>query len=440
MPIKILVVDDEPNLKPLIQQIFRKKIKQNEIGFVFARDGLEALEKLRVDPDIDIILTDIKMPNMGGLELLAKLKKLKPDLKPALTTVIISAYGDAINIRKAMNDGAFDFLTKPIDYKDLRTTVEKTVRHVQESRQVIERELFMQEKLRKTNEQLEQRVAERTATLSQTNMLLKREIAERKQAEQKLKSFAAELERSNAELQDFAFIASHDLHEPLRKIQVFGNLFKAKYSKVLDKRGHDYLERMQNAAQRMQIFIDDLLAFSRVTTRAQPFTPVSLRQVATEVIEDLEGRIRQVKGQVELGELATIDADPTQIRQLLQNLISNGLKFHQPDAPPIVKVSGAPLNNHTDILPEAEFYQIMVSDNGIGFDEKHCNRIFGVFQRLHTHSTYDGTGVGLAICRKVVERHSGSIVAQSKPGQGAIFIITLPVKQLHMGMPPKDNS
>jgi len=240
-----------------------------------------------------------------------------------------------------------------------------------------------------------------------------------------------ELTRANAELEQFASIASHDLQEPLRKIQAFGNRLKATYGDVLNEQGCDYLERMQNAAQRMQILIDDLLTLSRIATKAQPFAPVNLTQVAQEVLSDLEILIQQTNGRVMLCELPTIDADAIQMRQLLQNLIGNALKFHQQQVP-VVKIYSKILedwqsHNSKESL-DAQLCEIIIEDNGIGFDEKYLDRIFNVFQRLHNRTQYEGTGMGLAICRKIAERHGGSITATSKPMEGAKFIVKLPIK------------
>jgi two-component system sensor kinase FixL len=264
-------------------------------------------------------------------------------------------------------------------------------------------------------------------------LAIDRDITEHKQAEAALQAYAAKLERSNRELQDFVFVASHDLQEPLRKVQAFGDRLQNKYSEALGDQGRDYLERMQSAAARMQTQIKDLLAYSRVTTRAQPFTPVDLSKVAQEVMSDLEVRIEQAGGQVEVGGLPTIEADPDQMRQLLQHLIGNALKFHREGEPPVVKIHAESLNGQGEGAAGASagdgLCQIMVEDNGIGFDEKYLERIFQVFQRLHGRSEYEGTGIGLATCRKIVERHGGSITAKSAPGQGATFIVTLPVTQ-----------
>jgi two-component system sensor kinase FixL len=254
------------------------------------------------------------------------------------------------------------------------------------------------------------------------------DITALKQTEKALKTYAARLERSNRDLEDFAYVASHDLQEPLRKVKAFGDRLKARYAKALDERGVDYLERMQSAAERMQNLINALLTYSRVSTRAQPFVPVDLAQLAQEVLFDLEIRIEQAGGRVEIGDLPTIQADPVQMRQLLQNLIGNALKFHREDTPPIVKIHTLLPDNQTRQYND-EMRQIIIQDNGIGFDEKYLDRIFQVFQRLHGRDKYEGTGIGLATCRKIVERHEGSITAKSAPGHGATFIITLPIKQ-----------
>lgn len=320
-------------------------------------------------------------------------------------------------------------------------------------------------RLREAMADLERRVLDRTAELRETN---------------------ARLELSNRELQDFASVASHDLQEPLRKIQAFGDRLQGHCGAQLGAQGQDYLARMKNAASRMQTLISDLLSFARITTRAQPFGPVSLASVAADVASDLESAIERAGARVEIGDMPEIDADPTQMRQLLQNLIGNALKFRKPDVAPLVQVSAvlveaneqpgesigvstpqppeshqattsAPSpgpseegwgegtsdsnderlspNPHAEhhererptLVPEGDaLVQIRVRDNGIGFDEKYLDRIFNVFQRLHGRAEYEGTGIGLAVCRKIAERHGGTITAQSAPGEGATFIVTLP--------------
>ncbi len=257
-----------------------------------------------------------------------------------------------------------------------------------------------------------------------------RDISERKKAEEEQARYSAELERSNRELEQFAYVASHDLQEPLRKIRTFSDRLEVKCGDQLDDTGHECVQRMQSAATRMQALIEGLLTLSRVTTRAQDFVPVDLATVAQDVVSDLEIPIEQAEGRVEVGKLPTIQADPLQMRQLLQNLIGNALKFRRADVPPEVKVHGRFVQDRSQREPGKspvdERCRIVVEDNGIGFDERYADRIFGVFQRLHPRDVYEGTGVGLAICRRIVERHGGTITAHSVPEKGTTFEVMLP--------------
>ena len=248
------------------------------------------------------------------------------------------------------------------------------------------------------------------------------DITQRKRAEMKLLEQADKLARSNAELEQFAYVASHDLQEPLRKIQAFGDRLKTKYEAGLGPEGLDYLTRMQNAAARMQVLIQDLLSLSRVASNSKPFTSVDLNDVVRTVVSDLEMRINDANGRLDIGSLPVIFGDRGQMAQLFQNLIGNGLKFRKPGETPLVRIE-----SQVQALPSgAPGWQITVQDNGIGFDEKYRDRIFQIFQRLHGRNEYEGTGIGLAICRKIVDRHGGSILASSSPGEGAKFTITLP--------------
>jgi PAS domain S-box-containing protein len=260
------------------------------------------------------------------------------------------------------------------------------------------------------------------------------DITERKIAEEKLRRFAAQLERSNAELQDFASVASHDLQEPLRKIQAFGGRLRKRCQEAIGAVGRDYLERMENAAQRMQMLIQDLLMLARVTSHAGPFHTCDLGEIVQAVISDLEVAIEQAGATVEVGPLPEIEADSMQMRQLFQNLISNALKFHRPEVRPAIVISSQMADAidpfESGSVPDRPLCEIRVRDNGIGFDEKFADQIFIIFQRLHGRAEYEGTGVGLAVCRKITDRHSGKIVAEATTGEGATFIVTLPVQQL----------
>lgn len=257
-------------------------------------------------------------------------------------------------------------------------------------------------------------------------ILVATDITKRRETEDKLRLYMAELERSNRELQEFAYVSSHDLQEPLRKIQAFGNRLESKYKHQLDERGLDYLQRMQNAAARMQTLIEDLLAFSRVSTQALPFQQVDLNEAIQKALLNLELPIAQTNAQVEVAPLHQIEADGLQMVQLFQNLISNALKFHRHDTPLMIKIADELIIESPLSVPSV---RITVVDNGIGFEEQYAERIFGVFQRLHSRKQYEGTGVGLAICRKITDRHHGQISAASVLGQGTTITLLLPQSQ-----------
>ncbi|AFZ65669.1 PAS domain-containing sensor histidine kinase [Deinococcus peraridilitoris] len=257
--------------------------------------------------------------------------------------------------------------------------------------------------IRALNADLEHRVEARTRSL--------------KESQSALQAFARQLEFSNRELQDFASVASHDLQEPLRKVQAFADRLKSRYAAELGDDGRDYLDRMQAAAFRMQALINDLLSLSRVTSRAQPFGPVDLADIVQAVVCDLEVTIERQGAQLRVGALPVLPGDATQLRQLMQNLIGNALKYHR-DTPQVIEVR-AEVNGDSCVIE--------VQDQGLGFDEKYLDRIFTPFQRLHGRGKYEGTGMGLAIVRKIVERHGGTITARSTPGEGSTFIVSLPM-------------
>ena len=273
---------------------------------------------------------------------------------------------------------------------------------------------------------LEQRVHERTSELEKANAQLKAEVSERARAEAELERTNTALVQSNRELQDFAYVASHDLQEPLRKITTFADLLVLEYEEQLDNEGIEHLERIRDSGQRMRTLINALLEFSRVKTKAKPFARTDLNEVVRRVIDDLEIRIAETEGKVDVDELPSIDADPTQMRQLFQNLIGNALKFRKRSVPPAIRVyaEDSPAGTGAE-----GFCRIFIEDNGIGFEQQYADRIFAPFQRLHVRSEYEGTGIGLAICRRIVERHHGDISVTSEPGIGSCFMITLPVRQ-----------
>ena len=263
-------------------------------------------------------------------------------------------------------------------------------------------------KLKTLNESLEERVTLRTAELSRVNLALT---------------------QKNRELQDFAYVASHDLQEPLRKIISFSNLFNDEYQQQVDENGRLYLDRIQDAARRMSDLIRDLLSFSRIATHGQPFRRVDLGAIFAEVQADLDLAIAEAKADVVAGPLPVVEGDPFQMRQLFHHLVANALKFRRAGVAPVIHVR-AEVQGGTEVGDGTRPVAVLeVEDNGIGFDEKYLDRIFTPFQRLHGRGQYGGTGMGLAICRRIVERHHGRITARSVPGEGAVFEVTLPLRQ-----------
>ncbi len=253
------------------------------------------------------------------------------------------------------------------------------------------------------------------------------DITESERHAQSLQDHALRLETSNKELQEFAYVASHDLQEPLRKIEAFSDRLIRKYGKTLPEDGLMFVDRMQNAAGRMRQLINALLSYSRVTTTKNQFVPTDIGQVLEEVLSDLQIRIEEAKGEIKYGKLPVIEADPVQIRQLLQNLLSNALKFRKPDRPPVIEVSAEIRPPQSAIEHPAGWLALSIRDNGIGFDNTYKEQIFKIFQRLHGRTEYEGTGIGLATCRKIVDRHSGSIDADGRVDVGTTFTVMLPV-------------
>ncbi len=243
----------------------------------------------------------------------------------------------------------------------------------------------------------------------------------------KLREYMRKLEISNRELQDFASVASHDLQEPLRKIEAFGGRLSEKYADDLPDEAQVYIDRMQNAASRMRSLINVLLEYSRITTKSKPFERVDLNDVLEGVISDLQIRIEETDADILVGNLPTIDADQMQMRQLFQNLISNALKFAKLGRKPVVRIQGEFVSKEKSSQSlGTDLCRLTFTDNGIGFDNEHRDQIFVIFQRLHGRAEYEGTGIGLATCRKIVDRHGGSIEADGRPDEGATFTVTIP--------------
>ena len=257
------------------------------------------------------------------------------------------------------------------------------------------------------------------------------DITERKGYEKQLEQYNQELKRSNEDLEQFAYVASHDLQEPLRKIRAFGDRLSAKFSDQLGGHGADYIMRMQSAAIRMQSLIEDLLSFSRVSRQEAEYKLIDSTAILKEVWDDLDAQVKREDASIGIGIIPLFYGDRSQIKRLYQNLITNAIKFHKPNVKPVIEIRGSVMNkmeiaNELDItLPNERYVRISVKDNGIGFDKQYTEKIFNIFQRLNGHTAYEGTGIGLAICRKIIANHNGYITAKSIEGVGSEFIVIL---------------
>ncbi|MBC8153429.1 MAG: CHASE3 domain-containing protein [Bacteroidetes bacterium] len=275
-------------------------------------------------------------------------------------------------------------------------------------------------------------------TLIVSYNLLETELNRRQRNEDQLRAYEEELrdrirqlEASNEELERFAFVASHDLQEPLRKIQSFGSLITQRCEAVLDAEALLFLRKMMQSAGRMSDLIKDLLHFSRLSADKDEFKPVRVADIIQRVLDDRELVIKALGAVVEVGRMPVVQAIPSQIAHLFTNLISNALKFVRSGVTPVIRIQAEAIDGDqlAELTPGQKYYRFTITDNGIGFDEKYADHIFKVFQRLHGKSTYEGTGIGLAICKKVVMYHKGYITAQSRPGEGSSFVVLLPEKQ-----------
>ena len=268
---------------------------------------------------------------------------------------------------------------------------------------------------------------------------LRQELVRRQETEDQLRGYELrlreqirQLEASNEELERFAFVASHDLQEPLRKIQSFATLVTNRYDAMFSVESQSFMDKIVHSAERMSTLIKDLLNFSRMSSNREDFKLVSLSSIVQRILDDQELRIKGLNVRVEVGPLPTIEGVPSQLEHLFANLISNALKFLRPDALPLLRIQAKPIDGraYAELIADRRYVEITVEDNGIGFDEKYLDHIFEVFQRLHGKSEFEGTGIGLAICKRVVVYHQGFITAHSQPNHGTTFVVVLPESQL----------
>ncbi len=409
----ILIVDDKPenlfSLKSLLQR--------HAYEVDTAASGEEALKKI-LKTEYALIILDVQMPEMDGYEVAETITGYSKT--KSIPVIFLSAVNiDKRFITRGYASGGVDYVTKPFDPDVLLLKVRTFYRlhlQTQELKQIqkkLEGEVAQrkaaQQALEEANLHLEEKVAERTAELLQSNQ---------------------KLEMSNAELQQYASVASHDLQEPLRKITTFSSILKDRLH-IAEPDLRLYLDKIVAASGRMRSLINDLLNYSKLSS-ASVFVRSNLNEIITETLDDLELSIHEKEARVVVEKLPPAEVIPGQIRQAFQNIIGNALKFSKADVAPLIKISGCRIaeKSLTASPDEAGNYlRITIKDNGIGFDENYTHKIFDLFQRLHAREDYEGTGIGLAIVKKIVEQHNGLLSARSKEGEGATFIMVLPVSQ-----------
>lgn len=411
--VKILVVDDREDNLFSIETILEK----DGYTLVKANSGRAALKILLQQQDFTLILMDVQMPGMDGLEtatLISEREKLKH-----IPIIFITAFNyEEENIFQGYQMGGVDYIYKPINPELLRVKVSVFVELYRRNH-----ELLVQEKnLLLANEKLEKEIEERKITEEKIRLLNLQLIDNN-----------ATLQSANQELDRFAYVASHDLQEPLRKLQIFTDKLTIQMSSKLDDEVKMYLQKIGKASKRMQQLVHDLLTLSRETNNQTDFEQTNLNELLADVLSDLEMEIQKKNAKITAQSLPVIFAIPGQIRQLFQNLISNSLKFSRPDSVPEIQIysqtiKGSDIPDTDENLSENTFYRIYIKDNGIGFDTKYIDDIFVIFKRLHSYHEFEGTGIGLSICKRIVEKHKGFITAQSELNEGAAFIITLPGK------------
>lgn len=401
----ILIVDDiRANIIAL-----KKTLELHNIDVDTAESGEEALKKI-LQTDYCLIIMDVQMPGLDGFEVVKILsgnKKTKD-----IPVIFLSALNiEKKYIFKGYESGAVDYITKPVDTDLLILKVKTFLKIYEQQNQLKEmKDLLSKEiKIRKeAQDNLEIKIAERTKEL-----VLKNE----------------ELEFKNHELQQFSWVVSHDLNEPIRKIQIFIKIIKDLYL-TSDEKAVDYVNRTIKSAERMQTLITDLLAYSRLSSKVQP-EKTDLNIVLQEVLSDFDYLIESKGAAVKTNVLPTIDSIPSQLRQVFQNLIGNALKFSNNTNNPLIEITSELIETKSfdaKPSPEGKYCRIIVKDNGIGFDEIYLDRIFIIFQSLNDRKTYEGTGIGLAIAKKIIEKHNGLITAKSEIGKGASFIMVLPLE------------
>jgi len=403
---KILLVDDREDNLLSIETI----LQPSGYRFVKANSGRQALKILLTEFDFAMILMDVKMPNLNGFETAALIYEREKLRHIPIIFITANNFGDE-NMFKGYQTGAVDYIYKPINPDVLRAKVGVLIELYKKTRLLHEQE----QKLIAINRSLENEVKDRK--LSEEKVI---------QLNRQLIQNINSLESANKDLEQFAFMASHDLQEPLRKILMFSDRLFQKHQNVLQDDVR-LIKRIQSSAERMQSLIVDILAFSKISIDKTNFVATNLNEILQEIVSDIGDEITGKNANITIENLPSLEVNPRLMRMLFHNLISNALKYSKNDISPEIKIFSE--NSVVVRSRDKKFCRIFVEDNGIGFDQKYAEDIFGMFKRLHHESEFTGTGIGLALCKKIVEQHNGYISAQSQINIGSRFIVSLPIPQ-----------
>jgi len=409
---KILLVDDREDNLLSMETI----LEPDGYEFVKANSGRQALKILLTEIDFALILMDVKMPNLNGFEtasLIYEREKLKH-----IPIIFISAnnYGEE-NMFRGYRTGAVDYIYKPVNPDLLRAKVGVFIDLYRKNHRLLAQE----QKLKAINKALENEIFERKASEERVQEL-----------NRQLLNNISRLESANKDLDRFAFMASHDLQEPLRKIRTFSDMLFVKYKDALDNDARLHINRIQKAAERMQALIKDILTFSSLSSDKDSFVNTDLNVILKEVLADMQTTVTDKNASIIIESLPPLIVNPGLMRPLFSNLVGNALKYSRKEVSPVIKIyseiSTGGIEDNGSTATQNKYCRIYVEDNGIGFDQKYAEQIFDMFRRLHPTAEYEGTGIGLALCKKIVEKHHGFISARGRSGEGAVFVISLPLK------------
>jgi signal transduction histidine kinase len=406
--VKILLVDDRENNLLSMESIFAKDNYQ----LTRANSGKEALKILLKECDFTLILMDVEMPGLNGFETATLIYQREKSQHIPIIFISAHSYGDE-HIFKAYKAGAIDYIYKPIQPDLLRAKVSIYIELFKKNHQLLEQE----QKLKAINKSLEIEVKDRLASEEKVKELNK----------QLLKNID-QLESTNKELDQFAFIASHDLQEPLRKIKIFSNRIAFKYEDKLDHDGKLLISKVQASCERMQNLINDVLSFSKIAGEKNSLVYSDINNILQDVLLDMDVQIQEKNAQVNIDPLPKLFVYPPLIKLLFENIINNSIKYSRQDIPPVIQITAKneTFENISEDITTKKYSRINIQDNGIGFEQKYAEQIFKMFKRLHGNSEYAGTGIGLAICKKIIEEHQGYISVKSVVNEGTVFTLSFP--------------